>query len=383
MGLLSEELTTITNQQGPGGVLPSLRPLAIVGSHPATRGLAPYQNSDVEIWLFNESPQKPEVYKRWDASFQMHKPEVYSSSENWVNKEHWNWLQQDHGDKTIWMIDYDPRVPNSKKYPLDEILEMVPYRYLRSTPAMALALAIYLGYQDISLYGSELSSSTEYGYQAVNYAFWIGFAHGRGIDLRLECWHNEFYNQPIYGYEGEYQISKSYYETRIEDLETAARLNEESLKRVESKMYEAMTQNKYEKVGELSLNVESLASKAGEAAGALSEARRYLERTNPISRQEYERVSAQAQIDGDKKKSEMLHSGGKAEYVWNVWAQTGRLEALEQLRIFLKEKTSQAYDMGWHLGVFRENSQYLLEYDNRITALGGQRAVSQVERARG
>ena len=67
---------------------------------------------------------------------------------------------------------------------------------------MGLALGIYLGYEEIWLYGSELSSNTEYTYQATNYAFWIGFAVGKGIDLHLECWHDEFF-QPIYGYEGE------------------------------------------------------------------------------------------------------------------------------------------------------------------------------------
>jgi hypothetical protein len=141
--------------------MPPLKSLAIVGSHPDTRELAPYQSSGFDIWLFNEAAMKPEVYRRWDALLQIHKPEVYASENNWVNKDHWTWLQQDHG-KVIWMQDVDPRVPNSRKYPLDEILKLTPFHYLRSTPAMALALGIYLGYTDIWLYGSELSSNTEY-----------------------------------------------------------------------------------------------------------------------------------------------------------------------------------------------------------------------------
>lgn len=122
-----------------------MKKLAIVGSHPATRENAPYDDDEFEIWLFNEAPQKPEVYRRWDQSFQMHKPEVYATHDNWVNKEHWNWLQQDHGDKTIWMMERDERVPNSKRYPLEDVLKLVPYHYLRSTPALALALAVTSG----------------------------------------------------------------------------------------------------------------------------------------------------------------------------------------------------------------------------------------------
>ena len=355
--------------------------LAIVGSHPTTRENAPYDDDSYDIWLFNEAPQKPAVYRRWDNSFQMHKPEVYASPNNWVNSEHWDWLQQDHGDKIIWMQELDERVPNSKRYPIEEVLSLVPYKYLRSTPAQALALAIYLDcYDEISIYGSELSSSTEYGYQAINFAFWIGFAHGMGIDLRMECWQAEFF-QPIYGYEGELQIPQSFFELRINDLETIARSKKKSMKQIEQKMAEAMLKGKIDKVGELSLRLESMATIAGEADGALFEAQRYAVRTNPISRQEFERKSAQAQIDGEKSKSLQQHEGGKCEYVWNVWMQTGNANALEQLRQFMTAKTELAFQTGHHLGIFRENAQYLEEYDNLVTAAGGQRAVIQAERA--
>jgi hypothetical protein len=57
--------------------------------------------------------------------------------------------------------------------------------------------------------------------------------------------------------------------------------------------------------------------------------------------------------------------------------QTGRYEALQQLRQFLDEKTNQAHEVGRTLGIFRENVQYMNEYDNLVTAAGGQRALSQ------
>jgi len=371
------QLTGIGGEGKGWEVTPPTRSLAIVGSHPATRTLAPYDDPDFEIWLFNEAAMKPSTYKRWDGLLQIHLPEVYTSTDNWVNKGHWEWLQQDHGpDKRIFMQDVDPRVPNSVKYPLEEVLSLVPYKYLRSSPAMALALAIYLGYRRIDLYGSELSSNTEYGYQAINYAFWIGFAHGYGVDLRLECWQTEF-NQPVYGYEGEFQIPKSVYEDRVKDLEVVERLNREAMAKVEDRMKEAMIDHDFQKVADLSINLEELAKAAGEANGALGEAKRYLERENPISRQEYERVSANAQTNGEKAKADMHHEAGKAEYAWNVWRQTGKYMALNQLRTFLKQKTDFAFEMGRQLGIFRENVQYMSEYDTGVTAAGGMRALRQ------
>jgi len=376
MSLAVNESTVLRDA---GVALPPLRSLAIVGSHPDTRENAPYDDPDYEIWLFNEAPQKPEIYKRWDACLQIHLPEVYSSETNWVNKDHWKWLQQDHGpDKRIFMQEVDPRVPNSVRYPLEEVLSLVPYKYLRSSPAMALALGIYSGFKDIWLYGSELSSNTEYTYQAINYAFWIGFAHGYGVNLHMECWHNEFFDQPIYGYEGELQIDREYFEQMYHEHETIWKAKQNALKKLQEKLDRAIIDAEFDKAGELSLQVETAAMNTGEVYGAMTEAKRYSERTDHISRQEFERVSAQAQIDGEGCEKAMNFEAGKCEYVWNIWRQTGNLEARNQFKIFLKEKNEQAYKTGKNLGIFRENLAYRHEYDQRVTAAGGQRAVHQV-----
>ncbi|MHC4334134.1 MAG: hypothetical protein ACYSUV_10345, partial [Planctomycetota bacterium] len=96
-----------------------------------------------------------------------------------------------------------------------------------------------------------------------------------------------------------------------------------------------------------------------------------------ISRQEFERVSAQAQIDGEEHEKNMNHAAGKCEYVWNAWMQSGALQAKDQFRTFLKEKNDHAWEMGKSLGVFRENLALMNEYDARVTAAGGTRAVAQ------
>ena len=51
-----------------------------------------------------------------------------------------------------------------------------------------------------------------------------------------------------------------------------------------------------------------------------------------ISRQEFERQVAKTQQDGDKLRSQKDHAGGKLEYVWNSWRQTGLHQALAQVR---------------------------------------------------
>ena len=357
-----------------GAVFPPLRSLAIVGSHPDTRENAPFDDPNFEIWLYNEAPQKPEIYSRWDAALQIHLPEVYSATHNWVNEDHWNWLQLDHGNRRIFMQDVDHRVPNSVKYPLDEILAMHKRKYLRSSPAMALALAIYLGYKHIALYGNELSSNTEYSYQAPNYAYWCGFADGRGVRLDIECWDSEF-KKPIYGYEGELQIPQKHFADIAEGYEHHLKRKGTYRDRITDKLADAMLDHKYERVGELILNLEIVNINMGEVAGALQEASRYAEKVDPISRQEFERRSAQAQLDGEMNQTDMDRNGGICEYIWNIWKDTGRADVLNQLRVFLKKRNDFAFQVGKHLGIFRENLQYQQEYDERVQAAGGIRAV--------
>ena len=364
--------------KGAGVVLPPLRSLAIVGSHPATRENAPFDDPNYEIWLFNEAPQKPEVYKRWDASLQIHQESVYATDTNWVNKDHWEWLQQDHGpDKRIFMLEADPRVPNAVRYSMEGVLAQTPRQYLRSSPAMALALAIYLGYKDISLYGSELTSNTEYHYQAVNYGYWVGFADGRpDVNLNLQCWQQEF-NQPIYGLQGELQIESDHFLRVFNDHKKVYNMKKKGFDKLKDRLKRAMQESKFEKVGELSIALENAAIATGESFGAMNEAERYSERTDHVSRQEFERVSAQAQIDGEDLDKLMNHEGGKCEYVWNVWQMSGSLEALQQLRTFMDAKTELAFQTGKELGIFRENYAFMTEYDERIEAAGGRRAVAQ------
>jgi hypothetical protein len=335
----------------------------------------------VEIWLFNEAPLKPEKYHRWDAVLQIHGEQVYSSPSNWVNMDYWNWLQQARG-KPVYMQHVDPRVPDSVEYPLEGILSMIPYKYLRSSPAMALALAIYLGYDHIMLFGSELTSNTEYSYQATNYAFWIGFAHGKGINLELRCWKDEFH-QEVYGYEGELQLPKDFFASRASDAERVYHSKRKAMDRIKERLDQAFNDNDFDRVGDLSLQWDEVSIATGEAWTVWQEAMRYGERGDMISRQEFERTSAQAQIDGEKLRSLKDHSGGKAEYVWNAWKQSGVLAAKDQLRLFLKEKQKHAFNTGCQLGIFRENLNYIHEYDAKLQAAGGIRALGRQNNGNG
>lgn len=356
--------------------------LAIVGTHPDTRDLAPFNDPTYDIWVFNEAPQA-DWCKRWDACFQMHKPEVYTSPDNMVRADHWDWLQQNHGGRVIWMQERDDRVPNSERYPLDLVTigfpDMLKWFDLSASYAMALALA--LGYKEIAIYGMDLVSNTEYTYQLGNWRFWVGVAIGRGVTLDFHCEAGDFGNGHLYGYDGETQIERSYFESRAAELNTAWLAQDKELKTAKAKLFDCINGGKrYDKLPELAMQCAEVALSVGQTAGALAEAEKYARRDDPISRQQFERTSAAALIDAEDKRQLMYVIMGKIEYVWNIMMQTNNFEAVKQMRIFAQSYIDAAYHTGASMGIGRENGNYMNEVDALWTAHSGKKLHKMEER---
>jgi hypothetical protein len=183
-----------------------MKKLAIVGAEAQTRHLAPYDDQDYVIWVFNEWGNA-EWCKRWDAVIQVHNPSVYKDINNKKDPQHWDWLKRKHG-KPIYMQDVDPQVPDSRRYPIEQVLELMSnirykgekQKYFRATISYAIALALYLGYKEIHIYGVELSHHAEYKSQRDNFIFWNGVAAGRGVVINLHCC-NGLFDRPLYGFE--------------------------------------------------------------------------------------------------------------------------------------------------------------------------------------
>ena len=366
-----------------------MKKLAIVGTHPDTRNNAPFDDPDVDIWVFNESAQTtPEYYpndpdkqwcKRWDAVLQLHKKEVYASPTNWVNNRHWEWLQREHGpNKTIWMQEHDNQVPNCKKYPLDEILATVPgarYKWFTSTPSYAVALGIYLGYKDIGLYGLDMNSNTEYGYQLLNFVFWVGVCEGLGINL-FHVSNKRYFSEKLYGYEGEIQIQRDYFVKRKEELYGAWQDAEKMSNKLRDRVSDYLLERKYDKLVDTLLAWREVTIRAGKLSGAEQEAINYSQREDMISRQQFERRAAEAAKQGEEQKALMYVLAGKTEYTFNAWKQSGNFEALQQLRLFIQQQMQMAYNVGASNGAYQENLEYIKEYDDLLQAAGGVRTLS-------
>lgn len=183
-----------------------LKTVAIVGAHPKTRDLVPWDDPRVDKWLFNEWANA-DWCQEWDAVIQLHKPRIYRDLENKNDPAHWIWLQQEH-DKPIYMQSVDPDVPDSVEYPLKAInrrfmsnltyngAEVMNYQ---STAAYAIALALHLNYERIQVYGIEMEHSSEYRSQQPNFAFWLGVASQHAV-VDMHC-SQGLIDAELYGYE--------------------------------------------------------------------------------------------------------------------------------------------------------------------------------------
>jgi hypothetical protein len=198
--------------------------VALVGTHPVTREKAPFQNPAVDIWIFN-GQSTMDWCPRADAVFDIHPPEdIYRRTTEDLGFSKWIASPKGLQYYTPFPV---PDCPDNVIYPVGEIAEKLlpnfkrgdkPIQYFTSGPCYAIALAIYLGYKRIEMYGIEMESNTEYIYQRDGIGLWLGIAVGMGIDVVLSD-HSMMFYAPLYGYEmNATRIDRETFEQRASEI---------------------------------------------------------------------------------------------------------------------------------------------------------------------
>lgn len=302
----------------------------------------------------------------------MHEPEIYQGH-NTKNPEHWHWLQQKHF-KPIYMQEIDPLVPDSQRYPIEDAQALAGVQMFPTTFAYMAALAILQGYEEIRIFGIELSAS-EYEYQANGYLFWFGFLRGRlgsqNVDSAVLYLDKNIFTVPLYGYEGNHALGVEYFQQRAALLDAEWQSSEKNAKNIRKAINKAMENQEYEKVKTLSLDFQSAMLRSGENAGALSEAERYTSFGDRYAdRGGFEFAAASAQKEGEAIKPYIWHYNGQLEYVWNIWRQNGGKVGMDQVIHFVDLMGHAAYETGARFGAYTENIGYILKYDEIFWAGG-------------
>ena len=163
-------------------VLPRTRDkVAIVGFAKPHRGDAPFNDPEWEIWGVNDgwSFVPSGTATRW---FDMHSPDIYE----WGfrrSKGHLEWLRQFPGQ--VYFHEARDDIPNSVRYPIEDVIRNIKAPYLTSSIAYMQGLALLLGFKTIGIWGVDMGHDSEYADQRPCCELLLGIALARGIEIML------------------------------------------------------------------------------------------------------------------------------------------------------------------------------------------------------
>lgn len=368
--------------------------VAIIGSHPRTRGDFDFNREDADIWVFNEALRTPWC-KRADAVFQMHSPVIWRSSTNRNDPNHYEWLQAT--DIPVYMQDKFEDVPASIKFPLNEIIadlfgDYKPIPYVTSSVSYALALAVYLKYKKIEVYGVEMETNTEYGHQRIGVAFWIGIAIGRGIEIDFHS--DSILNAPLYGYEGTARIDKEKFQSRIDELKEVTVKFKRQYEEAKSALFELLAKFEADyKAGlpDIDMKIQAVGQRAynfGMADGAIQANELYLRKSIQqevetgnymIVRQEFEGGSIDAQKQYQfsmiKVYDVAKHMRACVNKLKTCTNRYERRNVSDDLKKIIEAYSVATTHVGMASGITMENKQWMGMLDQLGVAAGGQEAL--------
>jgi len=158
-------------------VEPAPLKVALVGTAPSSRTLAPFNDPTWQIWVC--SPGNMNMIPRYDAWFEIHSNLLWPEYESY-GKPYTEWL------KTlkcpVYMQD-NSSVPNATPFPWQELTKEFGEDFFTSSFAWMMAFAMTKGAKEIALYGIDMASRDEYILQRPGFYFFRHEARRRGIKV--------------------------------------------------------------------------------------------------------------------------------------------------------------------------------------------------------
>ncbi len=155
--------------------------VALVGSAPSSARIAPYGDSNWQIW--GCSPGLYGVAPRVNAWFELH---LVEPGQPWFSPEYCAWLKAlpDRG-VTLWTGAPVDLWPGSQVLPSEELLEQFdPHRWFcTSSLFWMMATAIAAGAKKIGFWGVDMAASEEYEMQRAGIHHLTYIANARGIEV--------------------------------------------------------------------------------------------------------------------------------------------------------------------------------------------------------
>lgn len=151
--------------------------IALVGTAPSSRMLAPFNDPTWQIW--GCSPGNMNVLPRYDAWFEVHSNLLWPAYESY-GRPYIEWL------KTLKCPVYMQNnidVPNATVFPWQDLTKEFGEDFFTSSFAWMMAYAMAKGAKEIGLFGIDMASRDEYILQRPGFYFFRHEAKKRGIKV--------------------------------------------------------------------------------------------------------------------------------------------------------------------------------------------------------
>lgn len=151
--------------------------VALIGTAPSSRMLAPYNDPTWQIW--GCSPGNMNTLPRVDLWFELHSNLLWPEHENY-GKPYIEWLKVQ--PFPVFMQDQS-QVARATTFPKNEMVALFGDSFFTSSFTWMMALAIAKGATEIALYGIDMASRDEYIRQRPGFFFFKYLAEQRGIKV--------------------------------------------------------------------------------------------------------------------------------------------------------------------------------------------------------
>jgi hypothetical protein len=168
--------------------------IALLGSAPSSRMLAPFNDPSWEIWSC--SPANMDL-PRSDAFFEIHGPDTVLREPQYVDMGYIKYCQT---HPRIYMQELRPEFPGAVKYPMEEMSKRFGDYFWTSSLAYMLALAIDKKPEVIGLWGVDMQASDEWAHQRPGCHYFIQEALRAGIQVYVPMESDILEPPPPYGY---------------------------------------------------------------------------------------------------------------------------------------------------------------------------------------
>lgn len=171
--------------------------VAIIGTAPSSRDLAPYNDPSWQIW--GCSPANHGVLPRVDVWFEMHPRQhlLHPAHRSWGDP-YVKWLERQ--TIPVYVLSSWPNLPNATVYPLSDVVAEFSPHFFTSGPVYMIALAILKGATEIGIWGIDMATAEEYADQRPGCKFFMLEAVKRGIKFHLPPQSDLLTLSPLYGY---------------------------------------------------------------------------------------------------------------------------------------------------------------------------------------